>query len=104
MERRFRVRLGELRDDAEVRPGLLRGLAPRLEAFLSYCEGVYAGGLDAMSWATSAHHIKRIELAHRNLMAACRTLAKVRRAKLPDVFAVVNVALTSRNPETATPG
>src|SRR5688572_10187874 len=34
MERRFRVRLGELRDDAEVRPGLLRGMAPRLEEFL----------------------------------------------------------------------
>jgi SRSO17 transposase len=34
MERRFRVRLGELLDDAEVRPGLLRGMAPRLEAFL----------------------------------------------------------------------
>jgi SRSO17 transposase len=34
MERRFRVRLGELLADAEVRPGLLRGLAPRLESFL----------------------------------------------------------------------
>src|SRR5438270_5470975 len=34
MERRFRVRLGELRDDAEVHPCLLRGMAPRLEAFL----------------------------------------------------------------------
>jgi SRSO17 transposase len=34
MERRFRARLGELRDDAEVQSGLLRGLAPRLEAFL----------------------------------------------------------------------
>src|SRR4051794_29385271 len=34
MERRFRVRLGELRDDAEVHPSLLRGMAPRLEAFL----------------------------------------------------------------------
>jgi SRSO17 transposase len=34
MERRFRVRLGELRADAEVHPCLLRGLAPRLEAFL----------------------------------------------------------------------
>src|SRR4051794_33259031 len=34
MERRFRVRLGELLDDAEVHPGLLRGLVPRLEGFL----------------------------------------------------------------------
>jgi hypothetical protein len=34
MERRFRVRLGELLDDAEVRPGLLRGVAARLEGFV----------------------------------------------------------------------
>jgi SRSO17 transposase len=34
MERRFRVRLDELMDDAEVRPSLLRGVFPRLEAFL----------------------------------------------------------------------
>jgi len=34
MERRFRVRLAELLDDAEVPPGLLRGVLPRLEAFL----------------------------------------------------------------------
>src|SRR4051812_36151588 len=34
MERRFRVRLDELLDDAEVRPGLLRGVAARLEGFV----------------------------------------------------------------------
>jgi SRSO17 transposase len=34
MERRFRVRLAELLDDAAVPPGLLRGVLPRLEAFL----------------------------------------------------------------------
>jgi SRSO17 transposase len=34
MERRFRVRLEEMLDDAEVRPGLLRGVLPRLEEFL----------------------------------------------------------------------
>src|SRR5262249_49001788 len=34
MERPFRVRLAELLDDAEVPPGLLRGVVPRLEAFL----------------------------------------------------------------------
>jgi SRSO17 transposase len=34
MERRFRVRLDELLDDAQVRPSLLRGVLPRLEAFL----------------------------------------------------------------------
>jgi SRSO17 transposase len=34
MERRFRVRLDELLDDAEVPPGLMRGVFPRLGAFL----------------------------------------------------------------------
>jgi SRSO17 transposase len=34
MERRFRVRLDELLRDAQVRPGLLHGVLPRLEAFL----------------------------------------------------------------------
>jgi SRSO17 transposase len=34
MERRFRVRLDEMHADAEVPPGLLRGVLPRLEAFL----------------------------------------------------------------------
>jgi SRSO17 transposase len=34
MERRFRVRLDELLKDAEVGPGLLRGVMPRLETFL----------------------------------------------------------------------
>ena len=34
MERRFRVRLEELLDAAEVPPGLLRGVLPRLQTFL----------------------------------------------------------------------
>jgi SRSO17 transposase len=34
MERRFRVRLEELRSDAEVHPRVLNGLLPRLEQFL----------------------------------------------------------------------
>ena len=34
MDQRFRIRLTELRQDAEVHPGLLRGLLPRLETFL----------------------------------------------------------------------
>src|SRR5215470_4739988 len=34
MERRFRVRLDELLDEAEVPPGLLRAVLPRLETFL----------------------------------------------------------------------
>src|SRR5262249_9783812 len=34
MERRYKARLHELLDDAEVRRGVLRGVLPRLEAFL----------------------------------------------------------------------
>jgi len=34
MERRFRIRLDELRNDAEVRPSMLKGVRPRLESFL----------------------------------------------------------------------
>jgi SRSO17 transposase len=34
MERRFRVRLDELLNDAEVHPSLLRGMAPRLAGFV----------------------------------------------------------------------
>jgi hypothetical protein len=34
VERRFRVRLDELLGDAAVRPSLLRGALPRLDAFL----------------------------------------------------------------------
>lgn len=34
---------------------------------------------------------KHIDSAHRQLMAACRTLAKVRRARLPEVLALVTV-------------
>ena len=35
MERRYQARLEELLDDTEIRPGLLRGLLPRLETFLA---------------------------------------------------------------------
>ena len=34
MEQRFRIRLDELLNDAEVPPRLLQGVLPRLEAFL----------------------------------------------------------------------
>ena len=34
MERRFRVRLDELLNDAQVPSSLLRGILPRLETFL----------------------------------------------------------------------
>src|SRR6266568_5378523 len=44
MERRYRVRLDEMIEDAEVPPGLLRGVMPRLEAFLKPFVG-------ALRWA-----------------------------------------------------
>lgn len=52
MERRFRTRLEELLVDAEVRPGLLRGLLPRLEAFLR----PFADGLRSAEQRTNARH------------------------------------------------
>jgi SRSO17 transposase len=52
MERRFRVRLDELLDDAEVRPSLLRGVLPRLEAFLQ----PFVGALRTPEQQTNAQH------------------------------------------------
>src|SRR5437660_9799426 len=52
MERRYRVRLDELIEDAEVPPGLLRGVLPRLETFLQPF-------VQALRWAeqrTNARH------------------------------------------------
>ena len=52
MERRFRVRLDELIDDAKVRPGLLRGMTPRLEQFLR----PFAETLRSAEQRTNARH------------------------------------------------
>jgi SRSO17 transposase len=52
MERRFRVRLDELRDDAVVPPGLLRSVLPRLEAFLH----PFVTRLQAPERQTNAQH------------------------------------------------
>src|SRR5881275_2304962 len=52
MERRFRVRLDELLDDAEVRPSLLRGMTPRLERFLQ----PFADALRSAEQRTNARH------------------------------------------------
>jgi SRSO17 transposase len=52
MERRFRVRLDELLDDAEVPPGLLRGVLPRLEAFLQ----PFLDSLRSAQQQTNAQH------------------------------------------------
>jgi SRSO17 transposase len=52
MERRFRVRLDELLEDAEVPPGLLRGVLPRLEAFL----GPFVASLTRAEQRRNARH------------------------------------------------
>jgi SRSO17 transposase len=52
MERRYQARLDELLNDAEVRPGLLRGLLPRLETFLQ----PFVRSLGCSEQRTNAHH------------------------------------------------
>src|SRR5438067_2363576 len=52
MERRYRVRLEELIADAEVPPGLLRGVLPRLEAFLE----PFVAALGSAERQTNARH------------------------------------------------
>jgi SRSO17 transposase len=52
MERRYQARLDELLDDAEVSPGLLRGLLPRLDAFLE----PFIKSLCCCFQRTNAHH------------------------------------------------
>jgi SRSO17 transposase len=52
MERRFEVRLEELLADAEVKPGLLRGVLPRLERFLE----PFVGSLLTAQQRTNARH------------------------------------------------
>jgi hypothetical protein len=59
---------------------------------LSYFERWYAGGCAGeLSFKAHQHHQRTIDFANRQFLAAVRTLAKVRRAKLPDVLALVNV-------------
>jgi len=55
MERRFRVRLDELRDDARVRPSVLRGVLPRLDAFLQ----PFVTALQTPERRTNARHYVR---------------------------------------------
>lgn len=52
MERRFRVRLAELLDDAHVPPTLLRGVLPRLQTFLQ----PFLDTLQTPQQQTNAHH------------------------------------------------
>src|SRR3954470_5167169 len=55
MERRFRVRLGELLADAEVPAGLVRGALPRLETFLRPFVGALAS---AEQQANARHYVQ----------------------------------------------
>jgi hypothetical protein len=66
--------------------------------FANWSEYQYAGLAAGLSIKETELHLKRIEMANRNLLAAARTLAKVKRAKLPDLLALVNV-----NPPPARP-
>lgn len=52
MERRFRVRLDELLEDAHVPPNLLRGVLPRLKTFLQ----PFVATLHSPEQQTNAHH------------------------------------------------
>src|SRR5947209_10232577 len=52
MERRFRIRLGELLNDAEVRPSVLQGVLPRLESFLE----PFVAALQTPEQQTNAQH------------------------------------------------
>jgi SRSO17 transposase len=52
MERRFRVRLAELLDDAHVPPTLLRGVLPRLQTFLQ----PFLDALQTPQQQPNAHH------------------------------------------------
>src|SRR5260370_32656052 len=52
MERRFRVRLDELLNDAEVQPSLLRGALPRLQVFLQ----PFVAALHSPEQQTNAQH------------------------------------------------
>ena len=52
MERRFRIRLDELRNDAEVRPTVLKGVLPRLQSFLQ----PFVVALQSPEQQTNAQH------------------------------------------------
>ena len=52
MERRFRIRLDELRNDAEVRPTVFMGVLPRLQSFLQ----PFVGALQSPEQQTNARH------------------------------------------------
>ena len=59
--------------------------------FVNWSEYQYVTLVTQLSAQEMAIHLKRIEMAQRHLCTACRTLAKVKRTKLPEVLAMVNV-------------
>ncbi len=60
--------------------------------FVNWAESRFAGSANELNRSECTFQLKRMELADRKLMSACRTLAKVRRKPLPEVLALVNVA------------
>jgi hypothetical protein len=61
--------------------------------FVCWSETQYAKQLiDKVSIEQAEFYLRQSALANRQLLASAATLAKVRRLRLPDVMAVVNVA------------
>ncbi len=59
--------------------------------FAGWAEYQYAALVHELSVKQAEHQLRRMEMANRHLLSACKTLAKVRRARLPEVLALVNL-------------
>jgi len=59
--------------------------------FATWADAQYVMLVDRLQPPLAKMHFQRMSLGQRNLMAAVKTLAKVRRVKMPDVLALVNV-------------
>jgi hypothetical protein len=71
---------------------------------LGYFERWYALAVAKdLSFKQHRHHQRTVDFAHRQFLAAARALAKVRRSKLPDVLALVNVNPPAAGPEGEPP-
>ena len=66
--------------------------------FVHWCEAQYARHVTKLTLKESESHTKRIEMANRTLMSPPRTLVKVKKARLPDALALVNVNLPNVGP------
>jgi hypothetical protein len=73
MERRFRVRLEELLDDAQVRPGLLRGVLPRSKP--------------GRTWASSSNSSRRTR-KRRSIVLLLAAASARRKELIPHPFAL----------------